>query len=472
MQPMISLVPMMTPQAGQTPLQGGGQSGGQQPAAGVFQTLLLEALMGAPVLPGQPATTQTPATGQAVPAEAAPTAQASPGATAVPAPVQGEVPALPIRLNGPGAPAAPVPVPAEAKPAAESDTARKHLTALLGAPQTEEAKEPESGSDALPAPAHDLPAAVTAAVVTDQAVQVQAVQVQAVQAQVVQVQAPPPPAAPAAPEAPPSGQPTAAISADEPANPRLEAFVQKAVHQAAGAETAPEMPDQAPDPKARPKFGDLVKLVMDAEQAPATRPEGAKVVAGAVEANAEEPAPAVQAPQEPRPVARETALTGPEATESAPRQPVEPEPVLRQVTRFVKVMIDSKQSEVRLQLHPEHLGNIAVKLVVGDGALRANLVAQDAAVKAALEANLDQLKSRLSDQGFQVEQVHVTVGGEGGFGHPQHSRQGEQRQPQQQWRPQHWTDRAQEEPGQQAPQRQAPAPWRIRGTGARLNSLA
>ncbi|HWI51253.1 MAG TPA: flagellar hook-length control protein FliK, partial [Symbiobacteriaceae bacterium] len=101
--------------------------------------------------------------------------------------------------------------------------------------------------------------------------------------------------------------------------------------------------------------------------------------------------------------------------------------------------------------------------------LRANLVAQDAAVKAALEANLDQLKSRLSDQGFQVEQVHVTVGGDGGFGQPQHSRQGEQRQPQpqQQWRQGYRSDQPQSEPAQ----KQAPAPWSVRGTGVRLNSL-
>ncbi|HWI62412.1 MAG TPA: flagellar hook-length control protein FliK [Symbiobacteriaceae bacterium] len=455
---MISLVPMTPTQAGPTPLQGSGQPNMAQPAAGAFQALLLEALTGAQAAPGQ-----------AVPAEAVPANQAGPTAAPVPAPVPGEVPSQPIRLNGPGAPAAPVPVPVAVKPAQEPVEVQKPLTVLLAAPETAESDEPEdpeAGTDAPPAPAPDPLPAVTAQMVTDQAVQVQA---QVIQASAAQAQAPAQ-VRPAAPEPRPAGEPIAAIPADEPANPQLEGFVQKAVRQVTGEESAPETTDPAPDQKARPKFGDLVKLVMDAEQ-PA-RPEGTKPAPKVAEAKAEEPDVALRTQQAPGPVARETALTGPEAHDTAPRQPLEPEPVLRQVTRFVKVMVDSKQSEVRLQLHPEHLGNIAVKLVVGDGVLRANLVAQDAAVKAALEANLDQLKSRLSDQGFQVEQVHVTVGGDGGFGQPQHSRQGEQRQPQQHWRPQGWTERNQEEPGQQTAQRQAPAPWSMRGTGVRLNSLA
>ena len=466
MQPMISLVPIMQTQAGPTPLQGSGQSNGAQPAAGLFQALLLEALTGAQVAP-----TQATATAQAVPAEAVPAAQAGPVATQAAAPVPGEVPAQPIRLNGPGAPAAPAPMPAAAKPSPEPGEVQKPLTSLLTAPETEESTEPEgpqaAGADAPPTPAPEQVPAVTAQVFTDQAVQVQA---QVVQAQVVQAPVTPAPARPAAPAAPeprPDGESLAAIPTDEPANPQLEGFVQKAVRQVTGEESAPETPDPAPGQKARPKFGDLVKLVMEAEQ-PA-RTEVTKAAPKVAEKMAEEPAVALRTQQEPGPVIRETALTGPEA---APRQPLEPEPVLRQVTRFVRVMVDSKQSEVRLQLHPEHLGNIAVKLVVGDGVLRANLVAQDAAVKAALEANLDQLKSRLSDQGFQVEQVHVTVGGDGGFGHPQHSRQGEQRQPQQQWRPNYLTDRTPEEPGQQAAARPAPAPWSMRGTGVRLNNLA
>jgi flagellar hook-length control protein FliK len=164
-----------------------------------------------------------------------------------------------------------------------------------------------------------------------------------------------------------------------------------------------------------------------------------------------------------------------ETLDQPPRPTVEPDPVIRQVSRFVKVMVDGQQSEVRMQLHPDHLGTVAVKLIVGDGVLKANLVTQDAAVKAAIEANLDQLKSRLADQGITVEQVHVTVGGDGSFSQPQHSRQGDQRQGEpQQGRSPLRQDR-QNPDAAASPQlvrRQAANPWRPGSSGARLNSLA
>ncbi len=110
-----------------------------------------------------------------------------------------------------------------------------------------------------------------------------------------------------------------------------------------------------------------------------------------------------------------------------PQRPVRPEHLLTQVARYVRVMVEGDRSEAQFSLHPRHLGTIAVKLVVEEGAIQAQLLARDHAVKAVLDAHLDQLKVRLADQGLQVEQVHVTVGGDNGFGQP-HSHHGEHRQ--------------------------------------------
>jgi flagellar hook-length control protein FliK len=314
--------------------------------------------------------------------------------------------------------------------------------------------------------------------------QIQAVA--AAQAQAAQAMAPAPVAEPQAP-APGGDQALPVVHEATQAGAELEAFVQKAVQMAKGETPAATEAPESAQGDTTPTFQDLVKLVMDAgktgtdgqpaqsdgsgAQFTGQQPTVAEAAAPAVEENDPEPG-TVTSSIESSPVSRQHAAAAADGPQESPRQPVEPEQVVRQVTRFIKVMVDSKQSEVRLNLHPEHLGHIAVKLVVGDGAIRANLVAQDMAVKAALEANLDQLKTRLSEQGFQVEQVHVTVGSDGGL--PQHSRQGEQRQPQQQqshWRQHHQENRNPQDPAP-AQSRPAPAPWSLRGTGVRLNSLA
>jgi hypothetical protein len=89
---------------------------------------------------------------------------------------------------------------------------------------------------------------------------------------------------------------------------------------------------------------------------------------------------------------------------------VDPEAVLRQVGRYLKVTLDGKHSEIRFQLHPDELGTVDVKVILHDGLVRAELTAQNSAVKAVLDSNLEQLRSRLSDQGLSVDQLNVTVG--------------------------------------------------------------
>jgi flagellar hook-length control protein FliK len=466
LQQMINFVPTMPTKANQLPMSGGGE----QARAGVFQGMLLEALLGArgaqaalQFLPGRPAPQPgSPAQAQSQVAAQPPMLPGQAQVTDVPIlPAGAGIPALPSAQAGLPQESQAIPVAAEVAVAVQSPL-----------PVEAEADVPDEPT-------------VTE---TDGALIAQ-VQASQLQASVAQAQATPQPPAPA-PESQrpsPGQQPLPAIPEVSQAGAELEAFVQKAVHAAQGESMVPtEAAETARQGEGGPTFEDLVKLVMNADKA---RPDGGATQSdgggaepqwqdGALAAEAAAPAAEETAPDlrtasagpEPAPAHRSQPAATADAPREAPRQPVESEQVVRQVTRFIKVMVDAKQSEVRLNLHPEHLGHIAVKLVVGDGAIRANLVAQDMAVKAALEANLDQLKTRLADQGFQVEQVHVSVGSDSG--HPQHSRHGEQRQPQQQhaWRPTRG-EVQQQDPGPPL-SRPAQAPWIPRGTGARLNSLA
>jgi hypothetical protein len=311
----------------------------------------------------------------------------------------------------------------------------------------------------------------------------------------------------------------------EGSDSQVEAFARQAARLLTGSQDAQAPGAREGKPEAGPRFGDLVKLVAQAEagsqQTPAQpvtqnpSPDGqahqgqsqaqehaqAPVHAAApgrehaqgrpfhcaigetpaqTPAEAEEsitkaaahetqpPAPATAPP----PGASATEVNASETLDRPPRPTVDSDQVVRQVSRFVKVMVDGQQSEVRMQLHPEHLGTVAVKLILGDGVMKASLVTQDAAVKAAIEANLDQLKSRLADQGITVEQVHVTVGGDGAFSQPRQSSHGEQRH----GAPQHgrspaWQG-AQQADDPPTPRRATAGRWASGSTGGRFNSLA
>ena len=65
-------------------------------------------------------------------------------------------------------------------------------------------------------------------------------------------------------------------------------------------------------------------------------------------------------------------------------------------------------SEARMILHPEHLGQVDVKLTLQNGQLVAHFTAQQAAGKEALESQMAQLRSNLQAQGYQVERLEVT----------------------------------------------------------------
>lgn len=65
-------------------------------------------------------------------------------------------------------------------------------------------------------------------------------------------------------------------------------------------------------------------------------------------------------------------------------------------------------SEARLTLHPEHLGQVQVKLTMQNGQLVAQFLADTVAGKEAIESQLSQLRMTLQNQGIQVEKLEVS----------------------------------------------------------------
>lgn len=327
--------------------------------------------------------------------------------------------------------------------------------------------------------------------------------------------------APATPPAEHALRPTDPLAATAQTGPVPEAFVTEAVRQAtAPAGHAPDSSRTSGDP--RRTFQDLLDLTQGKQAQTVAPAVPGQAHTGPVQAPADpEQAPATTAqtrapgpgPQENPPAAlaqdgppaalRKAAdpdpetRTGPEfqtgsavapapgpaprientlpQQDAPPARPAEPEQVLRQVTRFVKVALDGKRSEVRLMLSPEHLGPVAVRLTLSEGAVRASLTAQNPQVREVLEANIQDLRLRMADHGFKVEQVQVTVGGDSGFAQFQQSPQGDQHRHAPSPTPSGHRWQGETEPEDEPrpqPRTQAGTILAERGMGTRINSLA
>ena len=109
-------------------------------------------------------------------------------------------------------------------------------------------------------------------------------------------------------------------------------------------------------------------------------------------------------------------------TQSAKAGVADPHGVVSQVSdNFVEkfdMLLAGGKGEARIQLHPKHLGELKIHLLVENGSMKAVLDASTHQVKELLEANLQSLRQSLESQGIQVGRFDVSVGqqGRGGQG--------------------------------------------------------
>lgn len=85
--------------------------------------------------------------------------------------------------------------------------------------------------------------------------------------------------------------------------------------------------------------------------------------------------------------------------------------LLQQVIQRVQVDLKPGQTEMRMNLKPENLGQLQMKLVLEDGKVTAQFLTGNQNVKEALENSLSQLRQSLQEQGLKVEKLSVLIGG-------------------------------------------------------------
>lgn len=83
--------------------------------------------------------------------------------------------------------------------------------------------------------------------------------------------------------------------------------------------------------------------------------------------------------------------------------------VLNQVVRKAELMVKANSSQMKIELQPEFLGRLTIKVMVEEGAVTARFITDNLQVKHLLEGNLGMLRQTLEAQGMRVERAEVNV---------------------------------------------------------------
>jgi len=108
-------------------------------------------------------------------------------------------------------------------------------------------------------------------------------------------------------------------------------------------------------------------------------------------------------------------LAGGETAAAKPAAPVpNPVPVQQFADQMGKYLVKQFQltqgngiSEAKLTLTPQHLGQVDIRIVMNNGVLTAQFIADNPAAKEMLENQMAQLRTSLNGQGLQVERLEV-----------------------------------------------------------------
>ena len=90
-------------------------------------------------------------------------------------------------------------------------------------------------------------------------------------------------------------------------------------------------------------------------------------------------------------------------------QSVNTQDVIDQIVESARVILTDDKTSMELQLNPQNLGKIILKVTEQEGAVTAKIMTQNAVVKEALEAHTVELRQNLEQAGVKVDAVEVTV---------------------------------------------------------------
>lgn len=102
-------------------------------------------------------------------------------------------------------------------------------------------------------------------------------------------------------------------------------------------------------------------------------------------------------------------IQAPEAQETVSYSSIDALDLIEQIAENVKVVLANDTTSMEMQLNPESLGKIYLNVSMKEGAVNAQIAAQNEAVKAALEVQVATLRENLNQAGVKVDAIEVTV---------------------------------------------------------------
>lgn len=88
---------------------------------------------------------------------------------------------------------------------------------------------------------------------------------------------------------------------------------------------------------------------------------------------------------------------------------VETENIMRQIMDHMQVQMDADTTELNMQLHPESLGTLQIRISAKEGIMTAQFTTTSETVKSVLEGQMIQLQQQFEQQNIKVEAIEVTV---------------------------------------------------------------
>jgi flagellar hook-length control protein FliK len=83
--------------------------------------------------------------------------------------------------------------------------------------------------------------------------------------------------------------------------------------------------------------------------------------------------------------------------------------LIEQIAEHVRVSVSEGTSSMELQLNPENLGKVYLQVTAKEGVVNATIAASNEAVRAALEAQVADLRQSMNQAGVKVDAIEVTV---------------------------------------------------------------
>ena len=85
-------------------------------------------------------------------------------------------------------------------------------------------------------------------------------------------------------------------------------------------------------------------------------------------------------------------------------------PALQQIVQGVGMLVRKGETQIRLQLYPESLGQVLVQVTMGGGDISVHMLADTAAARAVIQDHLADLRTAFATQGLQLDGLSVSVG--------------------------------------------------------------